>query len=417
MPIEITMPALSPTMKDGTLSKWNVKVGDKIKAGTVIAEIETDKASMEVEAVDSGIIGKILINEGTQNVAVGTLIALLLESGESQETIDSYLNITSAEQKLPSLNINSNSDITESELPKFIVTQEITNDRIFVSPLAKRISEKESIDLTKITGTGPNGRIIKNDLPTINNSSLVDKSTLHQIIANHQNELIPHSSMRKIIASRLTESKQNYPHFYLNINCNMSALIEMRKKMNQFCNPKNDSSFNISVNDLFVKATAIALKNQPDINVSWQDNGVLKYSNIDISIAVSIPGGLITPIVKNADQIGLMQLAQTTKSLIKKAREGKLLPAEFQGGTFSISNLGMFGINEFYPIINPPQAAILSIGATQKAPIINQENQISVAEVCTIGLSVDHRAIDGAAAAEFLQFLKQTIENPIMLAL
>ncbi len=412
MTIEIKMPALSPTMKDGVLSQWFIKAGDKIKPGMVIAEIETDKASMEVESVDSGIVGKILIEDGTQNVAVGSIIALLLENGEDISILDNYK---------PQDSVNKVVSIDNKVETKKIATVTETKDdhsRLFISPLAKRIAEDKNINLSKIVGTGPNGRIIKHDIENFTDLSSQTSNSNNIVCSSAETKSIPHTQMRRIIAQRLTESKQQAPHFYLNVECQMSNLFDMRKKMNDSFNKQYpNNQINISVNDLIVKASAIALRSNLDINVSWQENEVIMHGNIDISVAVTIPGGLITPIIKNADIIGLLELSKTAKSLIAKAREGKLTPAEFQGGTFSVSNLGMYGIKEFYPIINPPQSAILSIGGTEKKAIVNKNGDVVVDDVCTIGLSVDHRAIDGVAAAKYLQFLKTIIENPLMLSL
>ena len=310
-------------------------------------------------------------------------------------------------------NIRSESSINTKIEAKFNVSQS-NNDRIFASPLAKRIAENNGVDLSKIAGTGPNGRIIKHDIENIKQ----EVSVSHKMVFNQESTSIPHTKMRRVIAARLTESKQQSPHFYLNIECNMSALLDMRKKMNESYNrQKGEQIANISVNDLFVKASAVALRSNLDMNVSWQENEIIMHGNIDVCIAVAIPGGLITPIIKNADQLGLLELSHAAKGLIKKARDGKLMPEEFQGGTFSVSNLGMYGIKEFYPIINPPQAAILSIGATEKKPVVNGNGELDIGDICTIGLSVDHRAIDGAVAAKYLQFLKTIIENPVMLSL
>lgn len=406
MTIEIKMPALSPTMTDGVLAKWMIKNGDKIKPGMVIAEIETDKASMEVEAVDGGIMGRILVEGGTQNVPVGTVIGLMLEAGEDESALNSYtakVVATVVEEPKKEVQMEAKFNVSQSN-----------NDRIFASPLAKRIAENNGVDLSKIAGTGPNGRIVKHDIENIKQ----EVSVSHKMVFNQESTSIPHTKMRRVIATRLTESKQQSPHFYLNIECNMSALLDMRKKMNESYNKqKGEQIANISVNDLFVKASAVALRSNLDMNVSWQENEIIMHGNIDVCIAVAIPGGLITPIIKNADQLGLLELSHTAKGLIKKARDGKLMLEEFQGGTFSVSNLGMYGIKEFYPIINPPQAAILSIGATEKKPVVNSNGELDIGDICTIGLSVDHRAIDGAVAAKYLQFLKTIIENPVMLSL
>jgi pyruvate dehydrogenase E2 component (dihydrolipoamide acetyltransferase) len=398
MPIEILMPALSPTMTEGNLSKWLKKEGDRISPGDVIAEIETDKATMEVEAVDSGIIGKLFVAEGTENVGVNQLIALILEEGEDQSLIANYL---------PKI-IGNKIIIAEPVINKTIIESKNDESRIMASPLAKKIATNESIDLSKITGTGPHGRIIKDDvlesLKTPANKILASDSTR----SLEEYRKIPNNNMRKTIAKRLTQSKQTIPHFYLSVECNIDKLLNIRAQMNEVAG----DAYKLSVNDFIIKATSMALKLVPEANASWSDEAILQYCNIDISVAVAIDGGLITPIIKNADQKSLSCISNEMKNLAAKARGGKLAPEEFQGGGFSISNLGMFGIKNFNAIINSPQGAILAIGASGKRPAVI-DNQIVIANIMDVTLSSDHRVVDGAVGAAFLKEFKKFIENPL----
>jgi pyruvate dehydrogenase E2 component (dihydrolipoamide acetyltransferase) len=404
MPIEILMPALSPTMTEGNLTKWSKKEGDKVSPGDVIAEIETDKATMEVEAVDSGIIGKILIAEGTENVAVNQLIALILEEGEDKSALLNYSAKTIGNNKEAAPKIEEST----ASAPAKIIESKNDGARIMASPLAKRIASNESIDLSKVTGTGPHGRIIKDDvldsLKSPSNKAVASSSSR----SNEEYRKIPNNNMRKVIAKRLTQSKQTVPHFYLSIECNIDKLLDIRAQMNDAAG----DAYKLSVNDFIIKASAAALKLVPEANATWTDEAILQYCNVDISVAVAIDGGLITPIVKNADQKSLSVISNEMKSLASRAKAGKLAPEEFQGGGFSISNLGMFGIKKFSAIINTPQSAILAIGASNQRPVVIN-NQIVIANMMDVTLSSDHRVVDGAVGAAFLKEFKRFIENPV----
>jgi pyruvate dehydrogenase E2 component (dihydrolipoamide acetyltransferase) len=420
MTIEILMPALSPTMKEGVLANWLKSEGDIIEPGDVIAEIETDKATMEVEAVDEGILGKILVASGTENVAINTPIALMLEDGEDNSVLDSYKVSAPKSADNPTKEEVS----TEKEEEKVVtplttetltVARSALNDRIYASPLAKRVAAKNNVSLGNLVGSGPHGRIIKNDVLS---AGVGQKSGT---IQRHPEEYhaVKNNNIRKVIASRLLESKQNVPHFYLSLDLNIDKLIEMRKSINELAivDDKGKPSYKLSVNDIVIKATALALKAVPEANSSWSDDAILLYNNIDVSVAVAIDGGLITPIIKNADQKSLIDISAEAKKLIKKARDGKLQPEEFQGGGFSISNLGMYGINSFQAIVNPPQSCILAIGAGIEKPIINKGGEITKATIMNVTLSSDHRSVDGSVGAEFLGAFKKTIENPISMLL
>lgn len=419
MPINITMPALSPTMEEGNLAKWHVKEGDTVESGDVIAEIETDKATMEVEAVDEGVIGKIIINEGTQGVKVNEIIAVLLEDGESANDIGD-VSATAPSSTEPAK--ASEEKTTDQQAPKSSnnVTQTATNahtgNRIFASPLAKRIAANKGIDLTNIKGSGPRGRIVKADVEnakpveatnTAPSAVHADPDVKTNVFGMAYKE-IPNNNIRKVVAKRLSESKQTVPHFYLTVECTLDALLAARKEIND----KANGAYKLSVNDFIIKAAAMALKAYPDANVSWNDDAIHQFLDADISVAVSTPTGLITPIVKAAQNKGLKDISTEMKDLAGRARENKLKPEEFQGGSFSISNLGMFGVKEFAAIVNPPQGAILAIGAgEQRAVPVNGNIEIKTVMNCT--LSVDHRCIDGAVGAEYLQIFKQFIENPV----
>ncbi len=419
MPINITMPALSPTMEEGTLSKWFKSEGDSVEAGDVLAEIETDKATMEVEAVDEGILGKIVVKDGTEHVKVNAVIAVLLEEGEKTEDIDVSALDTPSPTSLPEEEDNfDSSEVVISEARR-VKPQEKTS-RIFATPLARRLAKDKNIDLVHITGTGPKGRIVKADilgfkqktLPVSKPSSQAvssgpDAKKLSDLLGMEYTE-IPNNNMRKIVAKRLVESKQTVPHFYLTVECQIDTLMRARKEINEAAN----GVYKISVNDFVIKAVAQALKAYPAANVAWTDEAILQYDCADISVAVATPNGLITPIVKSAEKKGLKEISVEVKDLAGRAREGKLKPEEFQGGTFSVSNLGMFGVKSFDAIINPPQACILAVGAGEKKPHV-EGNDIKIGTFMNCTLSVDHRAVDGAVGAEFLQYFKRYIENPV----
>lgn len=420
MPIEVLMPALSPTMKEGNLAKWLKKEGDQVSPGEIIAEIETDKATMEVEAVDEGILGKIIISENTENVEVNSLIALILEEGEDKAALDNYQSSDiaqddsknkPAEDKIE----KQQEEKTQSPEPQSSCEKNSEN-RIFISPLAKNIANQNNIDPSQISGTGPNGRIVKDDI-----LQFLDQSKKNQTIGRNPAEYkeVKNNNLRKVIAKRLLDSKQNVPHFYLNVEVTLDNLINIRSQINSsdLVNNEGTSPNKISINDFMIKACALALKKVPQANSSWTDDAILLYNNIDVCVAVAIDGGLITPIIKNADQKDIISISSEMKSLAKKAKAGTLAPEEFQGGGFSISNLGMFGIKSFNAIVNPPQSCIMSIGASQKKPIIAENNQISAAQIAEISLSCDHRSVDGAVGAKFLQEFKNIIENPVLMLL
>ena len=420
MPTKILMPALSPTMTEGNLAKWLKKEGDTVKAGQVIAEIETDKATMEVEAVDEGVIAKIVIPAGTQGIKVNTLIAVLAEEGES---VEAAIKAVSAASAAPSAATSTAPAATqdkdnEGKAP-VPATAHTTGNRVIASPLAKRIAEQSGIDLKNVRGTGPNGRIVKADLanaskqaPARSGSSApaaqgVDAQDYADKLGMAYDAL-PNSSVRKVIAKRLTESKQLVPHFYLSVDVELDALLELRKHINEAMGTK------ISVNDFVIRATALAMKKIPASNASWTDNAILQYKDVDVSVAVATPNGLITPIIKKADTKTLSQISSEMKDLAARARDGKLRPEEFMGGGFSISNLGMFGVKSFSAIINPPQSCILAVGAGEQRAVV-KNGQLAIATVMTVTLSVDHRAVDGAVGAEFLAAFKPLIEKPYAL--
>ncbi len=412
MPIEILMPALSPTMKEGNLAKWVKKEGDKIKAGDVIAEIETDKATMEVEAVDEGTLGKILVAEGTENVPVNSCIALILDKGEDKKSLENYAAKTvdvapEKEEKvvLAPTTLHHQSAVSSQQQSVFKA-----------SPLAKRIAKEEGVSLLGISGSGPHGRIIKEDVLDFINSGA---SRAGEIRRNQQEFLaVKNNNIRKVIARRLLESKQNVPHFYLSCELKIDKLQELRAALNEVAShdEKGNPAYKVSVNDLIIKATAMALKKVPEANSSWTDDAILLYNNIDISMAVAIDGGLITPIIKNADQKTIQAISKESKELAKKARDGKLQPEEFQGGSFSISNLGMFGIDNFAAIVNPPQSCILAVARAVEKPVV-EHGQIKIAHMMNVTLSSDHRSVDGAVGAEFLKALRQYIEHPILMVI
>ena len=400
MPIEILMPALSPTMEEGNLVKWHKKEGDTITAGTVIAEIETDKATMEVEAVDEGILGKILIPEGTDSVKVNTLIALLLEKGEDASALAGYVGTT----VVASSNVEQASAPTVEVVP-VLQSSIASGERVFATPLAKRIAEQKGVDLQHVEGSGPHGRVIKADVESFNPKAIQATSPILNVGGHHDVKL---SNMRKVIAKRLTESKQSIPHFYLTLKCELDKVLAMRSEINV----SREKDTRISVNDFVIKALAMALATTEDANVMWMGDAMRHFNTVDMSVAVAIDGGLVTPIIKNAELKTLSQISSEMRDLAVRARAGKLKPEEFQGGTFSLSNLGMYGIDEFSAIINPPQAGILAVGAGVEQPVIKDGN-VSIATIMTATLSVDHRAIDGAVGARLLGNFKKFIENPV----
>jgi len=418
MSINVTMPALSPTMTEGNLAKWLKAEGDVVEAGDVIAEIETDKATMEVEAVDEGVIGKILVPEGTEGVAVNAVIAVLLEDGESAGDIDSRGGDVSA---APAPAPKVTAEAPKAEATRAVAVPQVKGGgRVFASPLAKRIAADKGVDLSAITGSGPRGRVVKAD---VENAKVGGAAVpVAQAVAPVQGlpddakvnvygmayTEIPNNNIKKITAKRLTEAKSEIPHFYLSVECVLDNLLAARKELNETAN----GEYKLSVNDFIIKASAMALKAYPAANVSWNDDAVHQYYASDISVAVATPNGLITPIVRAAESKGLRAISDEVKDLAGRAREGKLKPEEFQGGSFSISNLGMFGVKQFSAILNPPQSCILAVGAGEQVPrVVNGE--VRVQTVMNVTLSTDHRSVDGAVGAEWLQYFKQYIENPV----
>jgi pyruvate dehydrogenase E2 component (dihydrolipoamide acetyltransferase) len=419
MSVEILMPALSPTMEEGTLSKWLVKEGDKVVSGDLIAEIETDKATMEVESVEDGTIGKLLVLEGEEYIKVNAPIAILLFDGDSLP-----LKLPSKEKKEDEIKVQvvSNNKLKEvdlevnvefkNEVPSIIKENKSIKKlkRIFSSPLARRIAKLKNIDLTSVLGSGPNGRILKIDIESLSdNNNLKIENSLN---INDNFEIVKNTTMRKTIAERLVKSKNEAPHFYLSLDCNIDKLLEIRASINS----KSNNDFKISVNDIIIKTVSASLIKVPKANASWENENTKYFKNTDISVAVAINGGLITPIVRDVQSKGLMSISLEMKNLSTKAKEGKLLPEEYVGGSFSISNLGMFGIKEFSAVINPPQGAILAVGAGEQRPVVI-DGQISIATIMTVTLSCDHRVVDGAVGAEFLSAFKEYIENPALMLL
>src|ERR1700692_4178484 len=423
MPINILMPALSPTMEKGNLAKWLKKEGDKVKSGDVIAEIETDKATMEVEAVDEGFLAKIVVPDGTEGVAVNAVIAILTET--KGEAVAAPKAAPAAEA--PKAEAPKEAPKAAEKAAAPAPAPDHGEARVFASPLARRMAKQAGIDLSAIKGSGPNGRIVKADLdaapakapaaapaqPTAA-APAAPKAAAPVITAPHTK--IPNSSMRKVIARRLLESKQTVPHFYLTSNIEIDALLKLRADLNAKSPKEGPSAFKLSVNDLVIKACALALRRHPQVNSTFTEEAIIQYDDVDISIAVAIPDGLITPIIRKADLQGLAAISNSMKDLGARAKAGKLKPEEFQGGGFSISNLGMFGIPEFSAIINPPQSAILAVGAGEKRAVVKGD-AIVIANMMTVTLSCDHRGVDGALGAQFLATLKSIIEDPLSLML
>ena len=414
MPINILMPALSPTMTEGKLAKWLVNEGDAVASGEAIAEIETDKATMEVEAVDEGTLGKILVAEGTDNVPVNRTIAVLLEDGEDADSIDASAGVVPAP--------------AASGVPR--PAPVAGAGRILASPLAKRMAAQSGLDIGAIKGSGPNGRVVKRDVeaaiaggvpaaaaPAVAAPMVASgpsaKALADMLGMGHRQE--PLSNMRKTIAARLTEAKQTVPHFYLTVDCALDALLKVRAELNSRAEASG-GGYKVSVNDFVIRAAALALKKVPAANASFDPEGMLFYDHADVSVAVATPAGLITPIVKAAETKGLAEISAEMKDLAARARDGKLKPEEYQGGTFSVSNLGMFGVREFAAIVNPPQGAILAVGAGEQRPVV-KDGALAVATVMSCTLSVDHRAIDGAVGAAFLAAFKPLIEDPLTMLL
>jgi len=419
MPVEILMPALSPTMTEGTLAKWTKKEGDKIKPGDVIAEIETDKATMEVEAVDEGVLGRIIVPGGSEGVAINKLIAVLLQDGEDKSEIDKFIASVSGSSPVIMQKVEPAAQKTEAVKP--VSTSD--SDRVKASPLAKRVAEQIGVDLRAISGSGPHGRIIKADVEDAASSakgSAAVKAPASFGVGRNAAEYtdIPLNGMRKTIAKRLLESKQNIPHFYLSVDIELDEALKARKKLNDIAEKSAGKgkapAYKLTVNDFVIKAVAMALRDVPAANASWADSVIRQYNNVDVSVAVALDGGLITPVLRNADQKSLSDISNEMKSLAARARDNKLKPEEFQGGGFSISNLGMFGVKNFQAIINPPQSCILAIGAGEERVVV-KGGQMVVRNVMSVTLSSDHRVVDGAVGAEFLSAFRRFMEDPVMM--
>ncbi|MBM3504735.1 MAG: pyruvate dehydrogenase complex dihydrolipoamide acetyltransferase [Alphaproteobacteria bacterium] len=428
MPKSITMPALSPTMTEGTVAKWLVKVGDKIRAGDVIAEVETDKATMEVEAVDDGTLGRIAVAEGTEGVAVNSVIAYLLEDGEDAAALGAAAPAAKPAAKpapvattpaAPSVRPTASATPPAGAMP----AASGGNERVIASPLAKRMAAQAGLSLQGLAGSGPKGRIVKSDIDaalsggrpaaiaTTPTAAAIRPAAPVQPGAAYIE--VPTTNMRRVIARRLTEAKQHVPHFYLTIDCEIDRLSKLREELN---GRGEKEGYKLSVNDFVIRASALALKKVPAANASWTDRAILQYTSVDISIAVALDAGLITPIIRNADHKGLAQISNEMRELAKRARDGKLMPEEYQGGTFSISNLGMYGIKQFDAVINPPQGAILAVGAGEQRPVVKQ-GALAVATVMTCTLSCDHRVVDGALGARLLGAIKGYLEDPMTMLL
>ena len=428
MPIEVLMPALSPTMEEGTLAKWLVKEGDTVSSGDLIAEIETDKATMEFEAVDEGVVGKLVVAEGTEGVRVNSLIAVLLDDGESADDIGSAPAAAPAAEAAP-----VEAAAAPAAAPAPVAPKAADGDRLFATPLARRIAADKGLDLSQVTGSGPHGRIIKADVegataqpaavaaPTAVPAAAAPAAAMAtgpstdvvlKTYADRPHEEVSLDGMRKTIAARLTEAKQSVPHFYLRRDIQLDELLKFRSQLNKQLEIRG---VKLSVNDFIIKACALALQAVPDANAVWAGDRVLKFEKSDVAVAVAIEGGLFTPVLQNADDKSLSVLSGEMKDLATRARERKLAPHEYQGGSFAISNLGMFGIDNFDAIINPPHAAILAVGAGVKKPIVGKDGELAVGTVMSVTLSVDHRVIDGALGAELLQAIKDNLENPMMM--
>ena len=447
MPINILMPALSPTMEKGNLAKWLKKEGDKVKSGDVIAEIETDKATMEVEAVDEGTIAKILIPEGTQDVAVNDVIAVLAGDGEDIKLAGA--GAASAPPKAaapapapavppppsaaPVAKAPAPTAATSAPQAAASVPQTNGHARTFSSPLARRLAKEAGIELARINGSGPHGRVIARDVEEAKSGkglkapaaapagapALAPSMSDKQILALFEPgsyEIVPHDGMRRTIAQRLTASVQTVPHFYLTMDCDIGKLLAAREEINAAA-PKDKEKkplYKLSVNDFVIKAMAIALQRIPDCNVSWTDSGMLKHKHSDIGVAVAMPGGLITPIIRRAETKSLSTISSEMKDFAARARARKLKPEEYQGGTTAVSNLGMYGIKDFTAVINPPHATILAVGTSEERAVV-RNGKIEAAHIMSVTLSCDHRAVDGALGAELIGAFKMLIENPVMM--
>jgi len=447
MPINITMPALSPTMEEGNLAKWLVKEGDKVGPGDVIAEIETDKATMEVEAVDEGIVAKLVVPAGTEGVKVNALIAILAGEGEDVAAAASGGGAAPAKAEAPKAEApKSEPAPVASEkpapaaptAPKAEGSSQGEGGRIFASPLARRIAKEAGVDVSAVKGSGPHGRVVKSDVeaaisgggakaapataaqaaptPAAAPKGASDEQTL-KLFAEGSYELVPHDNMRKTIARRLVEAKTTVPHFYLTVDVELDALLSLRTQLNAAAPVKKTDkgevpAYKLSVNDMVIKVMAMALQAVPDANVSWTESAMVRHKHSDVGVAVSIPGGLITPIIRQAETKSLSAISNEMKDLAGRAKSRKLKPEEYQGGTTAVSNLGMFGVKDFAAVINPPHSTILAVGAGEQRAVV-KNGEIKIANVMSVTLSTDHRAVDGALGAELLQAFKRLIENPM----
>ena len=427
MPTEILMPALSPTMEEGTLSKWHVKEGDTVSSGDILAEIETDKATMEFEAIDEGVIGKIMIAEGTEGVKVNAVIAVLLEDGETAADIGTTSAAGPAAQPAAAAEAApAGSPETAAPAPAAPVKD---GTRVFATPLARRIAADKGLDITSVAGSGPHGRIVKADVENAQAGAVAapvasapvsaaaaptgpSTNAVLKTYANRPHQEIKLDGMRKIIASRLTEAKQTVPHFYLRRDIHLDALLEFRSQLNKQLEPRG---IKLSVNDFIIKACGLALQQVPEANAVWAGDRTLQFEKSDVAVAVAIEGGLFTPVLQDAESKSLSALSAEMKDLAARARDRKLAPHEYNGGSFAISNLGMFGIDNFDAIINPPHAAILAVGAGTKKPIVGADGELTVGTVMSTTLSVDHRVIDGALGANLLNAIKGNLESPMMM--
>ncbi len=460
MSINITMPALSPTMEEGKLAKWHVKEGDKVSSGDVIAEIETDKATMEVESIDEGIVGKIVVPEGTEGVKVNAVIAVILADGESAADIKADAPAPAAKAaaapepakaeapkaapapaaaQMPTAMTGSAAAPVPAPKPAAAPAPAANGARVFASPLAKRLAKAAGIELAAIAGSGPRGRVVKADVEGARSgkvplkaapapaaaasapaggAALAGGMTKAQVLSLYPEgsyDLVPNDGMRKVVAARLTESKQTVPHFYLTLDCKIDALLQAREQINSAAPLKDGKpTYKLSVNDFVMKAWAAALMKVPTANATWAGDSILYHKHADVAVAVAVPGGLFTPVVKATDTKTLRQISEEVKDLATRARNKKLAPHEYQGGSSSVSNLGMYGIREFAAVINPPHGTILAVGAGEER-VYAEKGQIKTASFMTVTLSCDHRAVDGALGAELLAAFKALIENPVMM--
>ncbi len=436
MATNILMPALSPTMTEGTLARWLKKEGETVKAGDVIAEIETDKATMEVEAVDEGVLGKILVDDGTQGVKVNAPIAVLVAPGEAVPAAAPAAPPPppAAAPAAPAIAAppappREPAPTSPAPAARGNGHDAAAGERIFVSPLARRMARQAGVDLAGLHGTGPHGRIVKADIeaalhappaaapaaaPMAAAPAPAARAPAPAITAPHR--LVPNSTMRKVIARRLTESSRDIPHYYVSMDIEIDPLLKLREQLNARSPKDGPGAFRLSVNDLIIKAAAVTLRRVPQVNASYTDENMILYDDVDIAVAVSVPDGLITPIVRQADRKGLATISNEMKDLAARAKTGKLKPEEFQGGGFSISNMGMYGVSAFTAVINPPQAAILAVAAGQQRAVV-KDGALAIATVMTCTLSVDHRVADGALGAEWMAAFKKVVEDPMSLML